>query len=52
MRRFLPLAALAFALSACGGAKKTQIQAASGPNYEAVKARAAKAHGEPELRSG
>ena len=44
MRRFLPLA-FALALSACGGGK-TQVKAASGPKYEAVKARAEKSHGE------
>ncbi len=53
MNRLLSLSALlsAFALSACGGgaaALKTQ----SGPEYEAVKARAAKAHGDPEKPGG
>jgi hypothetical protein len=44
MRRILPLA-FALALSACGGGK-TQVKAASGPEYDAVKLRADKAHGE------
>jgi hypothetical protein len=51
MRRLLPLAAVALALSACGGGK-TQVKAASGPEYEAVKARAAKAHGDAESAPG
>jgi len=53
MKRLLPLAALAsaFALSACGGGK-TQVQAASGPEYEAVKERSEKAHGAPARVSG
>lgn len=49
MRRLLPLVALAFALSACGGGKAS-LKTESGPEYEAVKARAEKAHGAPELR--
>jgi len=53
MRRLLPLAVFlsALGLTACGGGK-TQVQAASGPEYEAVKERADKAHGVPEGRSG
>lgn len=50
MRRLLPLAALAFALSACGG--RAGLKQDKGPGYEAVKARAAKAHGEPDLKTG
>ncbi len=52
MIRVLPLAALALVLSACGGGKKTTVQADSGPAYEAVRARAEKAHGAPELKTG
>lgn len=53
MRKLLSLSALsaAFVLSACGGGK-APVKAASSPDYEAVKARAAKALGEPELRTG
>ncbi len=53
MRRILPLAALAsaFVLSACGGGGKP-AKSAPAPDYEAVKARADKAHGEPVVRSG
>ena len=47
MKRLLSLAALAFTLSACGGAKTT-VKADSGPAYEAVKVHAAKAHGDLE----
>lgn len=50
MRRLLPLA-FALALSACGGGK-TQVKAASGPEYEAVKARSEKAHGELSPATG
>ncbi|MCM2304905.1 MAG: DUF4384 domain-containing protein [Elusimicrobia bacterium] len=50
MRRLLPLAC-ALALSACGGGK-TQVKAASGPEYEAVKERSEKSHGESSPRSG
>ncbi|MBI2384498.1 MAG: hypothetical protein HYV14_00635 [Elusimicrobia bacterium] len=50
MRRSLPLAC-ALALSACGGGK-TQVKAASGPEYDAVKVRAEKSHGESSPRSG
>lgn len=49
MSRILPLVALAFALSACGGGKAS-LRTESGPEYEAVRARAEKAHGAPELR--
>ncbi|MDP3541307.1 MAG: hypothetical protein Q8T11_02425 [Elusimicrobiota bacterium] len=51
MTRLLPLCALAFALSACGGGK-LRVTAASGPEYEAVRERAEKAHGETPPRSG
>ena len=53
MRRLLPLAALAsaFALSACGGGR-APLKTESGPDYEAVKARAAKSHGDASPRSG
>ena len=47
MRRSLPLVALALALTACSGGKTT-VKADSGPQYEAVKARAAKAHGDAD----
>ncbi len=50
MRRAL-LLSLAVALSACGGGKTT-VKADSGPQYEAVKARAAKAHGDLEPAKG
>lgn len=49
MRRPLPLAALAFALSACGGGKAS-LRTESGPEYEAVRVNAEKAHGATELR--
>ncbi len=51
MSRLLPLAALAFALSACGGGKAA-LKTESGPEYEAVKVRADKAHGGVEARTG
>lgn len=53
MRRLLPLAALisSFTLSACGGGK-TPVKAVPAPDYEPVKARAAKAHGDPEVLAG
>ena len=51
MTRPLPFCILALALSACGGGK-TSVKAASGPEYEAVKARADKAHGELEPKTG
>jgi len=51
MRRFLPLACLALALSACTGGKTT-VKADSGPQYEAVKEHAAKAHGDAPSVSG
>ncbi len=52
MTRLLSLAALsaAFILSACGG--KAQVKSSSAPDYEAVKARADKSHGETSPRSG
>lgn len=49
MSRLLPLVSLAFALSACGGGKSS-LKTESGPEYEAVRARAEKAHGATELR--
>jgi hypothetical protein len=51
MRRILPLAALAFALSACGGGKAA-LKTESGPRHEAVRVNAEKAHGDSELRAG
>jgi hypothetical protein len=51
MSRLLPLAALAFALSACG-VGKAALKTESGPEYEAVKVRADKAHGGEESRAG
>lgn len=51
MTRLIPLAALAVSLSACGGGK-TQVKAASGPEYEAVRERAEKSHGKSSPRSG
>lgn len=51
MSRLLPLAALAFALSACGGGKAS-LKTDPGPEYEAVRERSEKAHGAPELRTG
>lgn len=53
MSRLLSLGALvlALALTACGGGK-TQVTAGSGPEYEAVRQRAEKAHGAPEMRTG
>jgi len=53
VNRLLSLAALssAFALSACGGGA-APLKTQSGPEYEAVKARADKAHGVPEARTG
>ena len=51
MKGLLPAVALALALSACGGGR-TSVKAASGPEYDAVKVRADKAHGAPEARTG
>ncbi|MEQ1918564.1 MAG: DUF4384 domain-containing protein, partial [Elusimicrobiota bacterium] len=51
MTRLLAFGVLALSLSACGGGR-TSVKAASGPEYEAVKARAEKAHGELEPKSG
>ncbi|MCR4294430.1 MAG: DUF4384 domain-containing protein, partial [Elusimicrobia bacterium] len=51
MSRLLPLFALVLALSACGGGK-AGLKTESGPEYEAVRERAEKAHGAPELRTG
>lgn len=51
MSRLLPVVALAFALSACGGGRAS-LKTESGPEYEAVRENAEKAHGAPELRTG
>lgn len=51
MKRLLTPAALAFALTACGGGKAA-VKPASGPEYEAVRARAEKSHGEAAPRVG
>lgn len=51
MRNLLALSALMAGLSACGGGGSA-VQAGSGPEYEAVRARAEKSHGETSPRSG
>lgn len=51
MKRLLPLGVLAFSLSACGGGRAA-LKTGTGPEYEAVKARAEKSHGETSPRSG
>jgi hypothetical protein len=51
LKRLLPVFAFVLLLSACGGGKAA-TKPAKAPDYEAVKARAAKAHGDPEVRSG
>jgi hypothetical protein len=50
--RLLPLLAVAsaFALSACGS--HAELKAGFGPDYDGVKARSDKAHGEPAARTG